>query len=501
MLRKTPQFLKSVFNITKTKQGISTITSRKLVTDIMKYNHTRAFSSKTFLDENKKISEFDEDHPYRSILKLLWKNIRSDLPVSTDTIRKLNTDENWWMIAAETNRCQIIITKKIDPDLGSIAKFLAGEAKYLASFDRNGTISTLQSARIFNEEFRDLVNLWEKRLEVLFKEKVIKESALIDPHGDDIAVYNVNLIIKKYYNDVYELIPQEFKNAENRKINGSPRRFFCTMTNKKNASNAEYDPFLKKYLKNLRFLSDRLNLINKSKLTLEKIEITDSWETFSKMIPSSFMVLQKEVEELGKVARQISSKAYQIAVAEEVCMIWSLIRQRHFNDTLLDAGDEWIEGIEKICLIKQNLSDDAIVALFNINNILRKYYIDIHKLESKIDHEWSLIFHVKVPTSNDYSTNPWYQEQQEKLKKENDKLKLIKTSKSAAQTEQVFKVPDKVGKLGEEAGLALDQLRSLKDNPNDKFIKPSENGLFTKQESKKSIQKKYITFQKLTINR
>lgn len=154
-------------------------------------------------------SVIDPNHPFRSLLRIVWKNIRSGLPVSTNTIRRMNKEENWWMIAAETNRCQKIIARKIDPELGTIAKSIVAGAKHLASLDRNGALSTVQSDRIFNEELRDLLHLWGKRLETLLEKKVINESALNDPHGDDIAVYNVNLIFSKYYSYINKIIEKE----------------------------------------------------------------------------------------------------------------------------------------------------------------------------------------------------------------------------------------------------------------------------------------------------
>lgn len=399
MLRNLARFRKPTLNFIKNKQVISIIQTRKFFTN------NRVSARKTLINE---------DRPFLSILKLLWKNCRSNLPADPNYIRTLDQHEYWGIIAYNANDCRKIIIKKIDPELGEIAGSLVAKAKYFEKIKLNNTFSSILSDKILHDQMVDLQTSWNARLKVLMKEKTISENVLINPSGDNVAIYNVNLIIKKFYNDVYELMPQEFKSAENIKINGFSRRFFCTMTNKNNVSNLEYDPFLKKYLKNLQFLSDRLNSVDESKLTLAKIKITDRWEIFSKMIPLSFSVVQKEVgEELGRVASKISSIAYQIAVAEEACMIWALIRQRHFIDTLLDAGDGWIEGIEKICIHKQNLSDDAIVALFNINNMLRKYYIDIHKLESKIDHDWSLIFRAAASTSSDYSTNPWYQEQKD----------------------------------------------------------------------------------------
>ena len=144
-----------------------------------------------------------------SLFRVMWRSIRSDLPASTDTIRRLNKEEGWWMIAAETNRCQKIITRRIDPELGSIAKSIAAEAKHLASHEREGSLSAVQSDRLFNEELRDLIHLWNKRLDVLIEKKAIKKNSLSDPRGDDIAIYNVNLIFSKYYGYINQIIEKD----------------------------------------------------------------------------------------------------------------------------------------------------------------------------------------------------------------------------------------------------------------------------------------------------
>jgi hypothetical protein len=170
-------------------------------------SHPRLFSSKV---PNEK-SSYDSNHPYRSLFKIIWKNAISDLPVLKGT-RRCSKNEMWWMISSEGNESYRCITKKIDPDLGDIAKLIVANANHLADMEREGSFSSVLSVsdKMFHDEMSDLHYRWQSIVNKLLEEKVINKDKIENPTSDeDISVYNINIMIEKYYHDLYKLMEKE----------------------------------------------------------------------------------------------------------------------------------------------------------------------------------------------------------------------------------------------------------------------------------------------------
>lgn len=144
-----------------------------------------------------------------SLVTSLWNGIKALIGATFTPHRselKLSLEHDWWLIASYTNNyCHKIISTKIDPELGDIARSIVGLAINLADSDRIGTLHCTLIDKLFNSQFNDLDHSWKIRLEQLIKEKVIISKSLIEPVGYDVAIYNINLILQKVYSQQFKL--------------------------------------------------------------------------------------------------------------------------------------------------------------------------------------------------------------------------------------------------------------------------------------------------------
>ncbi len=202
MLRQISMFMRT--SSTVNRYAASTIRSAIEAHPVIS-SHPRFFSSKVPSEK----SSYDPNHPYRSLFKIIWKNATSGFPVLKGA-RKCRKNEMWWMIASEGENIYRSIVTKIDSELGDIANLIVAKANYLADMQREGLFSSILSDKIFHDEMSDLQYRWRLRLDILLKEKVISKNKIENPTSDeDTAVYNINIMIEKYYHDLYKLMERE----------------------------------------------------------------------------------------------------------------------------------------------------------------------------------------------------------------------------------------------------------------------------------------------------
>lgn len=108
---------------------------------------------------------------------------------------------------------------------------------------------------------------------------------------------------------------------------------------------------------------------------------------------------------------------------------------------MFDVSTNWEERLHHAFKDHKKLSDDAIVALFNVNTMLRKYYMHIHHIFPMVDNEWTLMFHDK----------------EESWKLNSNDIEAIDTIKKGKNL--IYKVPDDLWKLGNEDAEALEKLK------------------------------------------
>lgn len=139
----------------------------------------------------------------------LWQGLQlaGQNPYPQLTIRQLGIDESWGVIASQADRCHKVITTKVDPELGIIAKEIVTKAMHLANaWAVDGAISSAINNKNFLDEFSTVIYSWKERLEFDFKSKAINKNKLTDPREDEeMAIYNINLIINKYEREINEL--------------------------------------------------------------------------------------------------------------------------------------------------------------------------------------------------------------------------------------------------------------------------------------------------------
>lgn len=158
-------------------------------------------------------------------------------------------------------------------------------------------------------------------------------------------------------------------------------------------------------LRNLRFnynvlkqMSHQLHTLDNSKLSLKKLQLSSDWKTFVEVNKDANKIIQSEVDaELGEIARQAIGRASSLAMLEEADNLMCIVSSRNFTERFFDVAANWQETFIKVFQTKKELSDDAVVALFNITTLLRKYYIQLHKLIPSAN-EWTLDFDVDERT-------------------------------------------------------------------------------------------------------
>lgn len=184
-----------------------------LETELAKGSKKITHQSTALKEHPKKGSEernvYDPSNPYSSFYKLPWKNATSHLPIGTN-IRKYSMNERWQVIIWDADTFHTVIVRKVDPELGDIAKLLVAKVKHLADLESKGEFSSVLNDKIFHDEMTNLNSQWNLRLKTLYKDGVIREHKIQGATTDEyVSIYNINLMIEKYYGGLHKLMEPE----------------------------------------------------------------------------------------------------------------------------------------------------------------------------------------------------------------------------------------------------------------------------------------------------